>query len=314
MTMRILIVGAGATGGYFGARLAAAGRDVTFLVRPARAAALRRGGLRVSGPGGDFAVAPALLTADRIAGPFDVVMLTVKAPALPRAMADCRAAIGADTMVLPVLNGMGHIAALRERFGPWAVLGGTCRIQATLDADGRVVQMTPADRLAYGEWGGGTTPRVRALDAALRGAGFDAVLSADIGAEMWRKWVLLATLGAATCLLRGSVGDIAAAPGGAATAGRLLDEVAAIAAAAGHAPDADELAAVRALATAAGSRQTTSMFRDLCAGLPVEADQILGDLLAYGRRHALASPLLDAAYAQLSMHQRRLADGPRAPA
>src|ERR1700742_4047779 len=113
--VRILVVGAGSTGGYFGGRLAQAGRDVTFLVRPARAASLRDEGLRIISPHGDFTVTPKLVTADALGGAYDLVLLSVKAYALAAAMDDMAPAVGPETMILPGVNGMLHIDELIER-------------------------------------------------------------------------------------------------------------------------------------------------------------------------------------------------------
>lgn len=213
--MRTLVAGAGATGGYFGARLAQAGRDVTFLVRPGRAAQLRRDGLRVVSPHGDLALAPQLLVAGDIAGPFGLVMLAVKAYALEQALTDLAPIIGARTMIVPLLNGMRHIDLLVERFGEAPVLGGVCVVAATVDAEGRIVQLAEMQELAYGERSGAASPRIGALDEAMQGAGFKARRSDTIMQDMWEKWVMLATAGGVTCLLRGNVGEIEAVPGGA---------------------------------------------------------------------------------------------------
>jgi 2-dehydropantoate 2-reductase len=301
--MRILVVGAGATGGYYGARLAQAGRDVTFLVREARAAMLRQSGLSVISPWGDFEIAPAIITAAHICAPFDLVLLTVKAFALPAAMADVAPAVGGATMILPVLNGMRHIAALQARFGPAAVIGGAARIMSTLDAAGRIVQTTKMHDLAYGELDGARSPRIVALDGVMQGAGFDARLSDMIEQEMWEKWVLLAALGGINSLMRGSIGQIRAAPGGAAFATAFLAECAAVSASCGFAPRAAYMTAVTAQLTAAAPT-TSSMYRDLVAGAPVEADQIVGDLLARGHAAGLSLPLLSAAYANLCVYQQ----------
>jgi 2-dehydropantoate 2-reductase len=303
--MRILVVGAGATGGYFGGRLAQAGRDVTFLVRPARASTLRDEGLRIVSPHGDFAVTPKLVTADALRGAYDLVLLTVKAYALVPAMEDLAAAMGAETMILPVLNGMRHIDELGERFGSQAVLGGLCRVMTTLDAQGRIVQMGPVQDLVYGELDGTVTDRVRALDAELQGAGFAARLSDHVERDMWEKWTLLASLAGITCLMRGTIGEIAAAHGGAAFARRFLDEVASVVKAVGQPPRAEHLDTVWAMVTQKNAATTASMYRDLMQGGQVEADQILGDLLFRGERAGLNAPLLAAAYAQLSVYQNR---------
>jgi len=304
--MRILIVGAGSTGGYFGARLVQAGRDVTFLVRPARAAALRANGLRVLSPLGDFAVAPRLAQAGEVDEPFDIVLVAVKAFGLPAAIEDFAPAVGPGTMILPVLNGMRHIDDLQARFGPERVLGGVCRVSTTLDAQGRIVHLAPLHELVYGELDGGRTARIEALHAFMSDAGFDAKLSTRIAQDLWDKWILLATLGGICTLARGNVGEIAAADGGPAFVRAFLDEAVAVAGAAGFAPRPEAVDYTRGVLTAPGSALTSSMYRDLMAGERVEADQILGDLRARALRAGVAVPLVSAAFLQLDVHQRRL--------
>jgi 2-dehydropantoate 2-reductase len=303
--MRLLIVGAGATGGYFGGRLAAAGRDVTFLVRPARAAHLRAHGLQIVSPNGDLDLTPRIVTAEAISGSYDAVLLTVKAFALTAALADVAPAVGPGTMILPVLNGMKHLDVLAERFGPQAVIGGVCRIAATTDKEGRIVQLAKFHSLAYGELDGSVSARITALDSFMQGAGFDAALSSRIIREIWEKWLFLAGLGAITCLMRGTIGEVEAAPGGRDFALRMLAEITAIVTAAGIAPSQAVLTNAREMLTAKGSPLTSSMYRDLQGGSPIEADQIIGDLLARGEAHGVATPLLAAAYAHLSVYQNR---------
>lgn len=305
--MRILVVGAGATGGYFGGRLAQAGRDVTFLVRPARAAQIRADGLRIVSPHGDATVKPALVSAGEITGPYDAALLSVKAYALDAALHDLAPAIGPRTMIVPVLNGMRHLDTLRARFGDASVLGGVCVIGTTLDDQGRIVHLVPAHDLSYGELAGPISPRVAELDQAMQGAGFNARASTAIVQEMWDKWVFLASLGGITCLMRGTVGDIEAVPGGAEQAIQMLGECAAIAAASGHAPSAETVARLRGMLTARGSGLASSMYRDLGQQRPVEVDHILGDLLARAKHLGVGAPLLRAAFTQLEIYQKRLA-------
>lgn len=304
--MRLLVVGAGATGGYFGGRLAQAGRDVAFLVRPRRAAQLRETGLQILSPHGDVTLQPQLVTADAITAPYDAVLLTVKAFALNATLEDIARAVGPKTMIFPLLNGMRHLDFLIARFGAAPVLGGVCMVAATLDPQGRVKQLAGFQQLIYGERDGTLSPRVQALDAALQGAGFIARASEKILQEMWEKWILLATLGAVTCLLRGTVGEIEAAPGGAALAEQAMNECVAVAAASGHAPDEAFLARTKGAVTAKGSPMAPSMYRDLTQGLPVEADQIVGDMLARAQGFGIAAPVLTAAYAHLCVYQNRL--------
>ena len=307
--MRILIVGAGAVGGYFGGRLAQAGRDVTFLVRPARAKQLGQDGLRIVSPHGDAVLTPKLVSADEIDTPYDLVFLSVKAYALEAAINDFAAAVGPETMIFPVLNGMRHIDLLTKRFGEHAVIIGVCLVASEIDDEGRIVQLANFQQLVYGERNGETTPRLQTLDATLQGAGFDARLSTDIMQEMWEKWVQLASLGAITCLMRGTIGEIVAVPGGADLSLEVLDESAAIATACGHKPSKALLSRHADAMTAPGSKLTSSMYRDLRKGAPVEADHILGDFIERAAAHGVTTPLLKAAFVSLRVYQGGLQKG-----
>jgi len=305
MAIRVLIVGAGAVGGYFGGRLAQAGRDVTFLIRPSRAKKLRHNGLRISSPHGDAVLTPNLISAEEIDTPYDLVLVSVKAYALEAAMNDFAAAVGPETTILPVLNGMRHVDLLRKRFGEHAVIGGVCLVASELDDKGRIVQLADFQQLVYGERNGETTPRLKAVDTTLKGAGFDARLSTDIAQVMWEKWVQLASLGAITCLMRGTIGEIVAVQGGADLSLKVLDESAAIATACGHKPSEALLSRHAAAMTAPGSPLNSSMYRDLRKGAPVEVDHILGDFIERGVAHGVATPLMKAAFVNLRVYQER---------
>ena len=304
--MRILIVGAGATGGYFGGRLAQAGRDVTFLVRPARAARLREHGLQIISPHGDVTLAPNLLVTGEPTAPFDAIILGLKAYALEAALDDLVPAVGPSTMIMPLLNGMRHLDVLIERFGPGPVLGGVCRVATTLDPEGRILQLAGFQDLAVGERDGTDSARVQSLHAAIAGAGFDAVATTEIMQQMWEKWILLASGGAITCLLRGNVGEIEAA-GGASLARRVLAEAAAVAEAAGHPPGEKFRANADKMLTTRGSTFATSMYRDMTSGQPVESDHIIGDMLRRAEAAGIDTPILAAAAAALQIYSARRA-------
>ncbi|HEY2755439.1 MAG TPA: 2-dehydropantoate 2-reductase [Pseudolabrys sp.] len=304
--MRILVVGAGSTGGYFGGRLAEAGRDVTFLVRPARATNLRKNGLQIVSPHGDATLHPKIVTAGEISGPYDAVLLTVKAYSLDAALDDLAPAVGPDTFILPVLNGMKHVDTIKARFGDKALVGCVCKVATIVDEQGRIVQLSKLQDLAYGEMNGACSPRTDELDKTMQGAGFNARLSPSIAREMWEKWVLLASLGGITCLMRGNIGEVEAAPGGADFALSFLDEVVSVVNAVGVKPDDRFITETSTLFTTKGSPQTSSMYRDLQKGATVEADQILGDLLTRARKANIDTPLLAAAYAHLSVYQNKL--------
>jgi len=305
--MRILIVGAGAIGGYFGGRLIAAGRDVVFLVREKRAAQLAQHGLSIRSAFGDLNLpSPPTLTADRLQGPVDVVLLSCKAYDLAAAADSFSAAVGPQTAILPLLNGMAHLDFLAARFGGGSVLGGLCLISSTLDADGRVLHLNNTHLLSFGERDGARSARAEAIAAALSGAGFDARLSSTILQDMWEKWVFIATGAGISCLMRAAFGDIVAAGADDLTTA-LYDECCAIAAAQGFAPGEPAKKLSRAMFTAAGSTIMASMLRDIERGAPVEADHIVGDLLRRGGAQLGKTTLLRIAYAHLQTYEVRRA-------
>lgn len=302
--MRILVVGAGAIGGYFGGRLLAAGRDVTFLVRPRRAAELARTGLIVRSKLGDVDIAsPPTVAGDAIAGPFDLVLVSCKAFDLAAAMDSFAPAVGPGTAILPLLNGMAHLDALAARFGAGAVLGGQCAVSLTLDPEGRILHLNDTCGLSYGELDGSSSSRLAAVAEAFAGAGSGGP-SQSIKQEMWEKWVFIATAAGITCLMRAAVGDIVAA-GAADRAVALLDEISSIAAGQGFAPRAAAGQRARAMLTAAGSPFTASMLRDVENGRAIEADHVLGDLLKRGA--GKPTPMLSLAYAHLKAYEARRA-------
>jgi 2-dehydropantoate 2-reductase len=304
--MRLLVVGAGSTGGYFGGRLMQAGRDVTFLVRPARAAALRAEGLRIVSPRGDALLHPKIVSAAQLSAPYDALLLALKGFQLDTALQEIAPAIGSDTMILPVLNGMRHMQVLSERFGAGNLLGCVLKVSTVLENDGRIVQLTPLQDFAYGELSGRLTARIQRLDAYLRGADIGARLSTAITGELWEKWALLASLGAINCLMRGTIGEVEASPGGSAFALRLFDEVLEIIRAVGAPPSQTFATWARGVLTARGSELASSMFRDVQRARPIEVETIIGDLIRHATQAGIAAPLLSAAYTHLSLYQHRI--------
>jgi len=301
--MSILVVGAGATGGYFGGRLAQAGRDVTFLVRERRAAVLRERGLRIVGPSGtEEIIEPRLVTAVPAGAVADVVLVTVKADGLDAVIPQIRAAVGPDTTIVPVLNGMRHLGLLSDAFGRSPVLGGVAIISAQLDDNGDVRQLSDMLSLTIGAQDGQQTPAVARATDLLSGARFPVSVSDDIVAAMWQKWVFIAAACALNCLLGGSVGEIIAVHGGDEIARAIVGETRAVAAAAGYPLPNEAVTFMLGMLTAPGSPFTSSMYRDQRQGRPVEVETILGDLIAEGRKTGVHTPLLDAATVALRVH------------
>ncbi|HEX4584314.1 MAG TPA: 2-dehydropantoate 2-reductase [Burkholderiaceae bacterium] len=305
--MKVLVVGAGAVGAYFGARLLEAGVDTTFLVRPKREAQLRQG-LSVRSPKGDIRVAaPPTVTAERVRTGFGLILLSCKAYDLAGAIESFAPAVDSDTAILPLLNGMRHLDVLKERFGAQRVPGGQCVIAATLDEDGNVIHLSDFHQLSFGELADPQTARARAIEELLSRAKFDSRRSDAILQEMWEKWVFIAAMAGSTCLMRGAIGEIVQCAG-ADFMRRMLGECASIAASHGFAPRPQQLQRSEAVLTDPQSALTASMLRDLERGARTEADHIVGDLLAR-RRAAAELSLLDVAYAHLKIYELRRGGG-----
>jgi 2-dehydropantoate 2-reductase len=307
--MRILVLGAGGTGGYFGGRLAQAGADVTFLVRPARALQLERRGLQIRSPLGDADLPVAHVVADQLEAlatgkPFDLILLSCKAYDLDSSIEAIAPAVGEHTAILPILNGLLHFAALDARFGRQRVLGGLCFISAMKGADGEVLHLGRPASITFGERDGEPdSARVRAFAKLCEQAGLDHLASPRIDQQLWIKYSFLTTLAAATCLMRAAIGDIVAGEGGPEFMRALYDECLQVAAAAGQPiPQAAQDVALATL-TQAGSALKASMLRDLEAGQKVEAAHIVGDMRHRADQSGLKTPLLAAAWCHLQAYE-----------
>ena len=305
--MRTLVLGAGAVGGYFGGRLAEAGRDVTFLVRPARAALLAERGLRVTSPLGDVTVKPQLATAERLSGPYDLIILTAKHYDLDQAIEAVRPAVGPRTAVLPLLNGLVHIDRLASFFGDEAILGGVAYVGASLQPDGSIRHHNRLSGIAFGDRGGGISERVRTIAAEFAGSKVDAPGSDNVMLDMWEKFVMITTMAGMNCLMRGTIGEVVASEDGAVLMLQLLAENAAVAEAAGHPPRPAYIEQISKMFTEPGSPNNASMHHDLAHGSRTEADWIVGDMRRRAIRYGVATPLLRAAYAHLQVYENRRA-------
>jgi 2-dehydropantoate 2-reductase len=311
--MKILMVGAGGTGGYFGGRLLESGQDVTFLVRKARAEALARDGLVIRSPVGDATLSsPSTVQADALNRHFDLIVVSCKAYHLTQVIEDMAPAVGPDTVILPILNGMQHLDMLDARFGVGRVLGGSCFIAATLDANGVVRHLNMSHGITYGERDGSRSARVERIEQAMSKARFEPRLSTHVMQDMWDKWVFLASLAGITCLMRAPIGDIVAATGGAQAALGLLDDCRRVAGACGHAPGDAALQRSRSVLTESGSSLSASMMRDLEQGGLIESDHVVGDMLARGEAKGLDLPMLRVAYAHLKAYEARRARSQKA--
>lgn len=298
---KLLFLGAGGVGGYFGARLIEAGVDVSFLVRPARAALLAEHGLKVGSPHGDLSLPVRCVTRETVQPEYDLVLLAPKAYDLADALDAIAPAVGPNTFVVPFLNGLAHMDAIDARFGAHRVLGGVAHIAAVLGADGSVRQLNPIHVLTAGGRDAATRQAAADFIALCAPAKFDATLSNDIVATLWEKWTFLATLAAITTLTQGSIGQVMDTTEGESLVHRLYGECLATADRCGFPiPEKVQARSLRML-TERGSSLTASMLRDSLAGQRTEHDHVLGDLVIRGRSNGVETPLLAAAHCHLQV-------------
>jgi 2-dehydropantoate 2-reductase len=304
--MKVCIFGAGAIGGYVGGRLRQTGADVTFLVRPARREAMERDGLVIKSTKGDITqkVKTVLMGGD--GGPYDLVLLTPKAYDLDSAIEAIAPAVGADTTVVPLLNGMRHLDVLDARFGKAKVVGGLARVGVAMSVEGTILHTSPFAAISFGERDG-QPPRkaLVELDAAIKKSGIDGGLHPDIVQDLWDKWIMLCSLAATCCLMRGASGDILEAEEGMAIMLETVEECRKVAAAAGHDPGEKGIQTIRSFLTVKGSRFTASMLHDLEKGAMVEADHAVGDLIGRAKKAGISTPNLRLAYAHLQVYLAR---------
>jgi 2-dehydropantoate 2-reductase len=301
--MRVLVLGAGGTGGYFGGRLAEIGGDVTFLVRPRRASELAARGLVIKSPLGNAELTVKTVSAEKPGGPYDIVLLTCKAYDLDSAMDSIAGAVGPNTAIVPLLNGLRHLEALDARFGKQRVVGGLCQIGATLGANNEIVHLDFAQNLIFGERDGGSSERLSKFAAMFEGAKAQGRQSDMIMLEMWEKFVFLCTLAAMSTLFRNVIGNIVAAPEGEAIIRECFAECIAVATAAGFAPRAAYIERMTGLLIEKGAPRKGSMARDIERGGKVEADHVVGDMLSRARALGIAAPILRISYNALKAYE-----------
>jgi 2-dehydropantoate 2-reductase len=307
--VKILFLGAGAVGGYWAARMAQAGFDVTCLLREKRAETVRKNGLVVKSPKGDFTQPVKVVTKGADGGPYDVIVLACKGYDLPSAMDAISPAVGANTTIVPILNGHMHFAILDARFGKDKVAGGLARIGGMLGPNGEILH-SGSSGVSFGERDGKPARAALVeLDAACRKAGIVGGLNANINQDLWDKWIMLGAIAGMCSAMRGTVGDIAESEDGAAIMAEALEECRKVAAAEGYPPSDKVVDAIRTSLTQKGGKSVASILGDIEKGSAVEAKSIVGDMLARARQFGIAAPTLRFAYAHLQTYEARRARG-----
>ena len=307
--MKMLILGAGGTGGYFGGRLAQGGADVTFLVREKRAQQLATNGLIVETLKDKFTLPVKIVLAANVKPEYDIVILSCKAYDLDSSIAAITPAMGPNTAIVPLLNGMSHLDTLDAAFGKQRVMGGACQIAASITKDGIVKSLAEMQSIIWGARDPAHTERATALGNAFAKTVVDWKVSDNIMQDMWEKVTFLSTLAGMTCLMRGSVGDILAAPDGQSLLQRYIDSCIAIATKEGYPPRASVSERYQKVIKTTGSPLTASMLRDLESDGAVEADHIVGFMLGKARAHGVDDTMLTVAYTHLKAYEARRARG-----
>lgn len=301
--MRILILGAGGVGGYFGGRLIEAGADVTFFVREARARKIAERGLFVTSALGDFRLNPPVISDRSALAPFDLVILTCKAYDLEAALEQISPAVGPKTAILPLLNGLAQYEKIAQRFPQARLLGGVAHISSTLSDDGVIEHFGKVNRVIFGSRDQAPDERIEALHAYFAKTPVDAQASPRIEQDMWDKFVFLATLAGMTSLMRASVGAILEAPAGERLMLQYLEECQAVAEAEGVLPAPEKLAGYRKELLRRGSPLKSSMLRDIERGSRTEGEHILGDMLKRAQNLGLGAPLVEIALTHMRAYE-----------
>ncbi len=304
--VRFLVLGAGSLGGYLGGMLLAAGADVSFLVRRNRVAELAERGLVIRLPDGELRQPVRALTAVDIGGRYDVILLTCKSYDLASAIEAVAPALGEGSAVLPVLNGLNHIAILADRFGADRVLGGVSNIAAARSPEGEVIPLQgPEGTLVFGELSGLETERCGEIARAFAAAGVPCRVSGQIMAEMWVKLFGFAAIAAIATLTRGKAGELAAASATPAFVAAAVDECARATAAEGYPPPPALKDLIRDIFARPGSIYAPSILRDVEQGRPTEGEDTIGELVRRADRRGIEVPLLRAALCGLQVHEVR---------
>jgi 2-dehydropantoate 2-reductase len=301
--MRILVVGAGAVGGYFGGRLLEKGKDVTFLVREKRSKQLAEHGLRIESVNGNATLHPKTISTKNGENPFDLVILSTKAYHLDSVLNDITPFVCPSTILLPLLNGISHIEVLKDRFGQKNVIGGLCFIESTLNEAGTVQQTSSFHDLVFGELNGVKTERITRIEEAFSGTEAIFRLSNNIMKELWHKYLFITAFSGVTTLTRSPIGPIVEADGGLELIRSLGKELCCVARSidAPIATEYEEILTTRI--SQMGYEMKSSMQRDMEKGLPAEADHLQGYLYQIAKEKQMNVPLLEMIYTNLKVYE-----------
>lgn len=297
--MHIVILGAGAVGGYFGGRLALGGSSVTFLVREKRFYQLKERGLRVHSVHGDFTITPHLVQSPEEADSVDLVIVAIKNYHLPAALDQIAALVDQGAKILPLLNGIEHMDTLLRAFGPKTVLGGACYVEATLDENGDIVQTSQMHDVIFGPVGDLEPTWIQRVAQEFRRAAVNVSVSPSIMVEMWKKYLFLNTFSAMTAGTRKPIGDVLNDEVALEFLKGLVKEAVSVAKAQEPSLPEDTMDQIMRRFYSIAPGMTSSLHRDLEKGLPLELDSLQGAMIRMGGQHGLDMPKMAAVFALL---------------
>ncbi|RXG11150.1 2-dehydropantoate 2-reductase [Bacillus cereus] len=301
--MRILVLGAGGVGGFFGGRLVEKGEDVTFLVRSKRKKQLEERGLVIRSVNGDFSFQPKLITKEDRTAPFDVILFSTKAYHLNEAIQDLKPFVGESTVIIPLLNGIAHVSLLQKEFGEEKVIGGLCFIETTLNDEGEIVQTSAANRLVFGEMKSQHAEKIKHVSKAFAGTKSSFVLSENITQDMWHKYLFITVMSGVTTLMRAPIGPIRESEGGRDFIQNLFEECMQIMRCIG-APIKDNIVQEHMKTMDKISyNMKSSMQRDMEKGSSIEGTHLQGYLLDVAQQFSIEAPLLGAVYQNLKVYE-----------
>ncbi|AXO97951.1 2-dehydropantoate 2-reductase [Bacillus anthracis] len=301
--MRILVLGAGGVGGFFGGRLVEKGEDVTFLVRSKRKKQLEERGLVIRSVNGDFSFQPKLITKEDRTAPFDVILFSTKAYHLNEAIQDLKPFVGESTVIIPLLNGIAHLSLLQKEFGEEKVIGGLCFIETTLNDEGEIVQTSAANRLVFGEMKSQHAEKIKHISKAFAGTKSSFVLSENITQDMWHKYLFITVMSGVTTLMRAPIGPIRESEGGHDFIRNLFEECVQIMRCIG-APVKDDITEEHMKTIDKISYDMkSSMQRDMEKGSSIEGTHLQGYLLDVAKQFSIEAPLLGVVYQNLKVYE-----------
>ena len=303
--MKILVLGVGGIGGFFGGYLHEIGADVTFLVRPKRRALLQANGLRIISPLGNLNLDPKLVLSDELKPVYDIILISCKTYDLDQAIIDLRPTKGRG-LIIPFLNGVTHMKKLDEEFGQDNVMGGVAHISSTVNKDGTIEHFSEFKKLTFGNRDLSKNNALKEFAEVCAKTQFDMTLSDDINLDLWKKWVFISTVAGATTLFSCSLGEIVKSDFGKQIIIDLFNECRSIAKLYKYDYEDSEADIILKTITTPGSPIKASMQRDVEKKSFTEHEQIFGDLINKGQKYSFDCPILMSCYVRMNVYQRNL--------